>query len=284
MINRFIKNNVGIFFFSPCKTNYLAVLRMGLGILLLCQAYFLRYSSVTLFSHNTYMRNAPTNPISSFLPTISNFYQLIPSNTISENHFINLFIILYILSLIALTLGFKVRLSAFIAWFFHLGLLATSPYIIYGFDLLSHILLFYLIWMPSNFEDYNPLAKLSLRYLQFHLCIIYLSSGIEKLKNPLWINGEQLWRALTIPRFNLFDLSWPALIPGLLMGLSLLIIFLETGYAFFIWHKSFRKYFLAGTIVMHIGIMFFMGMPLFGLLMILLNTCLFIIGSHEKHS
>ena len=59
-------------------------------------------------------------------------------------------------------------------------------------DDFAHIGLFYCVWMPVGYawsldqrhgavsDEATPLCRLSLRVLQVHLCIVYVSSGIEK--------------------------------------------------------------------------------------------------------
>lgn len=50
---------------------------------------------------------------------------------------------------------------------------------------------------------------------------------------------------------------------------------LELGYCIFIWPKQTRAIWIAGIVGLHIGIMIFLGLHLFGLIMVCLTVCLF---------
>ena len=99
----------------------------------------------------------------------------------------------YVLSLILLLLGLGTRAAAALSWFVHLALLATGQGTNYGADRLANIFLFYLVWSPAGgalsldrrltrrlFAPTSPVARLSLRVVQLHLCVVYATSGLSK--------------------------------------------------------------------------------------------------------
>jgi hypothetical protein len=53
------------------------------------------------------------------------------------------------------------------------------------------------------------------------------------------------------------------------------VVLLEVGYPFGIWFNRTRGFWLAGIILLHLGIALFMGMYLFSLIMIVLNAAAF---------
>lgn len=90
-----------------------------------------------------------------------------------------------------------------------------------------------------------------------------------------WWNGASIWRALTRPPFNVIApemiVSWRFLLPPL----GIVILLLETGYPFFIWHRKTRMPWLLCVCAMHIGIGLSMGLYLFSFVMIVLNVAAF---------
>src|SRR5262249_760353 len=51
-------------------------------------------------------------------------------------------------------------------------------------------------------------ARLGLRLLQLHLCVVYLASGLEKATGIQWWNGEAGWRGGMRPGLPHFRLTW----------------------------------------------------------------------------
>jgi Vitamin K-dependent gamma-carboxylase. len=186
-----------------------------------------------------------------------------------------------------LVLGLACRLSAILAWLFHLCAAKSGGFVSYGVDNFMTIGLFYLMlsplpdrysldWRLRELRPKDPqLLGFWRRVLQLHLCIIYFFSGLTKCLGSGWWNGSSVWRALIRPPFNVIDpeilLRWKHLFPVA----GIFICVLEFGYAFFIWNRRTRKIWLIGICGMHLGIGLMMGMYLFALIMIILNVAAF---------
>ena len=194
---------------------------------------------------------------------------------------------IYIAVATGLLLGWYTRVWAFLTWFCHYIIMSTIPSFVYGVDIFLHIALFYLMIMPCNkalsldlwFGRLNALptwgVTLSLRVLQVHLCLVYLSSGYEKVLAPDWWDGNVLWRSLVQPDFRQMDFNWLARYPWLPMLLSWFTMLIETGYCIGMWIPKLRVFWLLGIISLHIGIALFLGLWLFGTIMILLSVAAF---------
>jgi hypothetical protein len=194
---------------------------------------------------------------------------------------------LYVLSLIGLLIGFHSRLMAIFAWLTHLTLLNNSGMSAYGVDAFSNIALFYCVIMPvgasasldhrfdRTSEQPTSSARLFLRLLQIHLCLVYLTSGLAKAKGIQWWNGEAIWRAIMQPQFKVFDLSWLAWVPWLAMLICWGTLLLELGYCVFIWLPQTRALWLLSIIGLHFCIGLIMGLWLFAAVMIILNLSAF---------
>ncbi len=181
--------------------------------------------------------------------------------------------------------GFASRLAAITAWFLHLCAAQSGFLVVYGVDQLITIGLFYLALapLPDRFAlDHRlggPRATevpvFIRRVLQIHLCLIYLSGGLAKLLGSGWWTGASVWHALTRSPFDVLPPEWIARFSWALLPAGIAIVFLELGYAVFIWPRRTRTAWLVLICVMHAGIGLAMAMPLFALIMIVLNVAAF---------
>jgi hypothetical protein len=188
----------------------------------------------------------------------------------------------YPLLLVLLIVGAGTRMSAILSLFFQLLFSKSLHLYQYGVDNFTTIGLFYCCVFPvgSIYSLDNMLRKrpslaphhtLFLRLFRAHLCIAYFFSGFDKVLGPTWLNGEAMWKALhahnyySIANLDFIPQSW------FFVTSSWIIILLELGYAVFMNLARVRKYWLAGILLMHIGIALFMGLFFFSALMILLN-------------
>jgi hypothetical protein len=78
-----------------------------------------------------------------------------------------------------------------------------------------------------------------------------------------------MWRALVQPDFRQYDFTWLARCPWLAMLSSWFTMLIESGYFIAMWVPRVRVVWMMGIILLHLGIAFFMGLGLFGLIMIL---------------
>jgi len=208
---------------------------------------------------------------------------------ISANATVYIVTSIYFLALCGLLIGFKTRLMGVLAWLLHIVLNTTAHFTVYGVETFLHIALFYCAVLPvgccisfdakrksKNIPSY--LITLSIRLIQLHLCIMYLACGIEKSMGAQWWNGEAIWIALQQDQFHQVNTGWMASVPIVpkLLGWGTLIV--ETLYTVNIFYKRTKKVWLLSIIGMHAFIAVFLGLYLFGSLMILLNLTAF--GNH----
>ncbi len=195
------------------------------------------------------------------------------------------FAIAYYALLTLQLLGFFSRYTAWLMYAFHLALYtAIQPYF-YGLDIFIQTGLFYLVFAPSNrvwsLDSWLGIANKeptywdswSLRVFQIHLCFIYFSAGWEKLGNPGWWDGNALWYALNNTDLMQYDLTWLAYYPWVLATLCIITLIIELGYPIAMWIPKLRSVWFLGVVMLHLGIVIFMGMPLFGLIMIAFSFC-----------
>jgi hypothetical protein len=276
------------FLFPADIDHWLAVLRIGLGFGVMLHASSLRNDWNYLLSGTA--RNVAETLLSvetHFVPRLGWFATLGEHVGVREETVIFLGWLCLIAAGCGLLVGLACRLSAILAWFFHLCAAKSGGFVAYGVDNFMTIGLFYLMlsplpdqysldWRLRGLRSKGPqLLGFWRRVLQLHLCVIYFFSGLTKFLGDGWWDGSNVWRALIRPPFNVIDaeilVRWKYLFP--LAGI--LICLLEFGYPFLIWSSRTRKIWLFGVCGMHIVIGITMGMYLFSLIMIVLNVAAF---------
>lgn len=206
---------------------------------------------------------------------------------INETQTVSLFYWFYVVCALGLLIGWHTRVWAILTWLCHYILMSSITTFVYGVDIFLQIGLFYLMVMPvASACSLDALQKrvssqptwattLSLRVLQIHMCLIYFSSGFEKMLAPDWWTGNVLWKALVQPDFRQYDLTWLASHPWLPVSLSVFTMVVETFYGVAMWIPKLRVAWFIGIVALHIGIGLFLGLWLFATIMILLSVSAF---------
>ncbi len=283
------------FFLEPASARPLAALRIGLALILLGQAYLVRSEILELFSSSGYVQGALSQSFQvPGTPTVLMFASWLSHLSVSEDLAIYMLGCAYVLSLLFVALGLFTRTSLVMAWFLHWTFMNSNDTTNYGADLFAQVFLFYLMLSPAgsawSFDvhlgriDSKPTsaARLCLRLMQFHLCIMYLASGIEKASGIQWWNGELLWRALNTPIYKQYDMSWMIDYPYLTQLGGWATLFFELGYIVFIWPRSTRRWWIMAMVGLHLGIAVFMGLGVFGVLMAMLTPALFAVSAEPQ--
>jgi len=275
--------------FFPAKDNaWLTILRIGLGLQLALYEFSMRHDWVRLL--NPESRRVSEAVLAAESSTVPRLGWLITGGTalgLSEKSTLVLIWLVLLGASLCLIAGLFCRTAAITGWLLHLMVVKSTSIFSYGLDGFTTIGLFYLALSPlpdpwsSDWRwrklrpHYADLAGFFQRALQLHLCSIYFFSGLTKILGSGWWNGDNLWRALTRPPFDVIDPAFIARGKSFLPFAGIAICFLELGYAVFIWPKQTRTIWLLAIIGMHIGIGVFMGMPLFAFIMIVLNVAAF---------
>lgn len=200
---------------------------------------------------------------------------------------------IYIVSCVGLLAGWFTRIWAILTWFCHYILMATIPTFMYGVDIFLHISLFYIMIMPVNKAFSLDLLQgratptsdwtvtLSIRVLQIHMCLAYFSAGYEKMMAKEWWDGNVLWRSVVQPDFRQYNLEFLAKYPFIPMVLSWFTMIIETFYFIAMWIPRIRVFWLLGMIMLHLGIGMFLGLWLFGIIMIIMSVSAFGYGAWQ---
>ena len=281
------------FFTAPAAATPMAVFRIGVAGVLLWQALSLAGDVGELFGRQALVPADVLDPpgaassIHPFSPRLRVLDGWLTSAGFGAVSTAQPVFLIYLAALSCLLIGWQTRSAAAIAWLTHLALSNAATATIYGVDLFAHIALFYCTVFPVGaaiaVDAAGRLAvpsawnRLALRVLQLHLCVVYISSAIEKATGPQWWNGEAIWRAVTLPELATIDMTWLAGAPwiALLAGWATLAV--EAGYAVLIWPRRTRTAMALATIGMHAGIGAVMGLVSFSALMIILTGAAFLV-------
>ena len=275
---------------KPASPRPLAVLRIGVAGILLVQAFLLAGSLLDLYGERAFVQWSalPKGPP----PELVSAGWLREMLGVGGDTSVQVVFYAYVGCLVLLLCGWQTRIAAIVAWLTHMAIKTTGHAAIYGVDEFAHIALFYCVWMPvgndlsldkqqgRRSDEPTALARLALRVLQLHLCVVYLSSGIEKGfgTGSQWWDGEAIWRSVMRPDLAMFDMTWMAEYPWVPTLIGWVTLAVELGYGVMIWSRWTRPIWAALTIGMHLGIVVVLGLWTFGALMIALNVAALLVS------
>jgi hypothetical protein len=280
---------------KPASARPLAVFRIGLAVVLLAQAFALAPQILELYGNDGLVQWRVVDRAIPFgVPRLRWLAALLAPLGMSEAGCVRAVFWMYVGGLGFLLVGWRTRLAAVTAWLGHMMLSMSGNAAIYGVDQFAHIGLFYCVWMPigaafsvdalGKGESGAPTssARLALRVLQIHLCIVYFSSGVEKATGIQWWNGEAVWRALMRPDLGQFNVAWFAETPWLARIACWSTLLVEVGYAFLIWPRRTRTAWGVATVGMHLGIAIGMGLVSFSAVMAVFNMAAFLVSPESR--
>ena len=213
----------------------------------------------------------------------SHFYWIDSDAWLWGSHFVSLGF------LIAFTVGWQTRLTSIVAFLITVSYANRANGALFGLDQINSFLTLYLAIAPSGLmysvdalwkhrgrgtlepTHASTLATVSVRLMQWHLCVVYFFAGIGKLQGISWWDGTAIWGAFASYEYQTIDMTWLVHLPWLVNLITIGSVFWELSYAFLIWPRLTRPIMLLGAVVIHLGIGACMGMITFGLIMIIAN-------------
>lgn len=278
-------------FFKPVAAENLGFFRIAVSAFALIQLFVMLPDWIWLYGPKGLLPWEVSDALSTTqTPSLLLISKLFAPLHISTDATLYIITITYVLSLIGLLIGFKTRFMGVLAWLMHITINTTGHFTAYGVETFLHIALFYCMVLPvgccwsadarkaaHKIPDY--LITLSVRIIQLHLCIMYLACGVEKSMGAQWWNGEAIWIAMQQDQFHHYNIDWMAQFPFIPKLLCWGTLIVETFYPFAIFFSKTKKAWLISIISMHGFIAIFLGLHLFGALMILLN-----LGAFGLHS
>lgn len=201
--------------------------------------------------------------------------------------------VVHILALIVLlmfTLGLFSRTTSVLAWLITLSYLNRISLAEFGLDRINVMLAMYVMLGPcgarysldswlrrrrgGGAEEVaeSSFATLAVRLIQVHMCVIYFFAGSRKLLGGAWWDGSAMWLSVANLEYQSLDMTWLAAWPLLTTFLTNLTVFFELTYPALIWPRMTRPIVLMLAVFLHLGIVLALGMPTFGLAMLIGNA------------
>jgi hypothetical protein len=180
--------------------------------------------------------------------------------------------LLYLACLVAfalMTLGVRSNVSVVLALAASLLVVTWNNLPLSGADTLIRGILFCLIWADCGAvwsvdawlnrrasgvkTEPEPAVIAPLRLIRFQLALLYLSTGLWKLANPLWRDGSALYYIANNNLFHRFPIETsPAWEPLLTIATYGTLVW-EIGFAFALWFRFTRLVALGVGVVMHVA-------------------------------
>ncbi len=216
------------FFERPISPAPLGFFRIAIAAFVLLQAALWYQDWLAFFGPDAWVQWEISRAMSPKMTIhISLLYRWAVSSGISAEGFVMDFFWVYVVCAAGLLAGYYTRVWAILTWFCHYVLMCSIDVYAYGVDIFLQIALFYVMVMPvrsafsldvllrgiSTAPSWK--ATMSIRVLQIHMCLIYISAGSEKMLARGWWDGNVLWRALVQPDFKQYNFTWLAHYPWL---------------------------------------------------------------------
>jgi hypothetical protein len=250
----------------------------------------------------------PRQPASHGIPVASVWFHLTNPTAMWVMH------VIFLCIFAMFTVGLFTRVTSILTWIGTLCYIQRSQHILFGEDTMQTLLIMYCTlgpsgaalsidalrkryraskallaaggqpvpWAESVLAGPQPswLANFFIRMIQIHFCIIYLSSGLSKLKGTAWWDHSAGWMVMVNPEFGLVRYKWyeslmhmiadyPVVAAGVEGSISIFTLILEVSLPFFVWTRL-RPLAVCGSIMLHTGIAMMMGLSVFALYMMAL--------------
>jgi len=153
----------------------------------------------------------------------------------------------YLICLLLIAIDFKPVIFSAIAIYIYSILINSALLHSFGVDTYISLALFinFLIQI-SRWNLTKIVYPYTIRFIQFQLCIIYFFAGFGKMLGTTWLDGNAMWFIS-----NIYGGGSESVLTELLLNVPYLAV--------------------TAIIAMHIGIIFFMKLYSFGIVMIVLN-------------
>lgn len=194
-----------------------------------------------------------------------------------------------IVCLILLLVGLVPRVAALVGFVFHIALIQRNYSVAYGADFIATFMFFSLIFIKSERRfslttwirtrrgvvvgsDAGSASQLVssvfVRVMQIQLCLIYMYTGLEKMKGASWWDGSAIWAVIGNQQLLFIDASWLKNFPLAIAVMTFTTLLFEIYFTPLVWNRSLRKWILILGCLMHFGIALSIGLFYFSFGMI----------------
>jgi uncharacterized membrane protein YphA (DoxX/SURF4 family) len=188
----------------------------------------------------------------------------------------------YILSSLAIMVGFKTRISTVVCFILMVSLQNRNYSILNSGDTLMRCMLFLMMfapihvkysvdaWMRKNDgEPYgSDISILTLRLMQLQFSLVYLATTLFKLKGYDWVDGTAVYYTSRLVNFQRIVLPIVFDFPSLVKFATWSALFIEFAMGTLVWVKELRVWVLLAGVILHLFIEVSMSIGFFEWVMI----------------
>jgi len=195
---------------------------------------------------------------------------------IISQHHVKIFLLCFLIILIIAVFIRINYVSVILICWYSISLSRLALSVSNGSDIILNIFLMIAILMPVWPSSKNLRVKsfqahisaIAILLARIELALIYFISGYDKLLSEAWRSGAAVYSVMNLDiYYNPFlkiDLSEVVCII-----ICWIVIIFELAFTFFIWFRKARPFLLISGLIFHLGIILFLGLPDFGLVMII---------------
>lgn len=213
------------------------------------------------------------NQLVNFPSSVGGFFNILAIPFLSKYFY--LIIAVY---LILLLVGFfkPLRIVHFLIWYLYINLYYNAAAVQNGGNNLVALVLLYLAINNSESNLLKTpvdilLNNLSALAARIQIAMMYAVAGIYKLTGEVWVNGTALMYVFNNPDYSLPVFSdWMGQQLWLIYTVSYATLAFQLLFPLAVWFLPIRKYVLWIGSIFHFAIAIFMGIPDFGIIMLIM--------------
>jgi hypothetical protein len=265
------------FFFEPKSPKPMAIFRLEIGLLVLCNQLLIAPDLYTWYGEKGVLARQTAKMLSGGGGL--NLFDYLPA---SDSSVLALFL-LSVLAAITLAAGFFTRTSALLVFLTLTTFNHRDTLIINSGDSILRLAAFFLTFSRAGDvysldrklalrqgkkrDPFKPSAPWVMRLLQVQLCLIYLYTFCWKAMGSMWLDGTALYYTSRLQEFwrfhtpYIFEHLWTIK----LWTWGTLVV--EFALGTLLWIKELRYPILLAGVLLHLGIDYSMNIPLFGQIM-----------------
>jgi hypothetical protein len=249
------------FWFEPQQTSTLALVRIGLGVVVLAWTVALAHDGYDFFSDTGIL------PSSHYPGEAAASWGLLD---LSDGHLaVALVLAALALASVCLTVGLFTRLAAVVVFVGLMSVERRNAFVFNSGDSLLRLLAFYMMLAPagaslsidrwrrarSTFWEFPARAPWALRLMQVQLSVLYLAGLWAKLRASEWNDGTAISYAVRLEDLARFDMPASLATSELLVNLLTYgTLAIEALIGILVWNRALRPWVLGLGVALHVGI------------------------------
>jgi predicted DCC family thiol-disulfide oxidoreductase YuxK len=265
------------FFFAPVSPGPMAIYRIALGAVALCNYLLLEPDLIMWFGQKGALTPATAKLVSGGLGY--SLFALLPA---TDGAVWFLFIVGCLASF-TLMIGLFTRISAIVLYLTLISFSHRDPVVLNSGDSFLRIASFFTIFSQAGAaysidrliriargKEHGPpqfVAPWAQRLIEVQVCYVYLYTFIWKAMGPMWLNGIALYYTSRLSEFWRFPLPYVFEHLWTIKLATWGTLALEFSLGVLVWIKELRYWVLLGGVVLHLGIDYTMNIPLFAPIM-----------------